>query len=470
MEPGRLTLELFDLSVPLLDSPAALKEMLALWGSRQGVIIDTSADEGGRVFVGAGPFEVLRVIAGKAVRETARGRFAMEGNPYRALGRRIQSFRLDGRAASFLCGAVGNLDYEMARHLERLPLKNNSSSARLMLFDRMIAHDPRKAKTELAALIPRGDRAARRAAAGMAEKLSGLLRRASPAGKRRSVKIPDRLPEMNGVLGRENFLRGVRRLKEHIRAGDIFQGVLSERFELAVRTDPWTAYRALAFVEPSPYLFFIKDGAEYLIGASPERLIKAENGLALNCPIAGTRPRGDTPRRDRLLERSMRRSPKERAEHLMLVDLARNDLGRVCAPGSVKVREFMKVRRLSGVMHLVSEVEGRLNETSAWEALAASFPAGTVSGAPKIRAMELIAELESSPRGFYAGAVLQHDFSGNLDSCIAIRSMSIVRDHAVLQAGAGVVADSRPEKEYQEVLNKLLSLRRALALAESWSS
>lgn len=470
MEPGRLTIELFDLGISRLDAPAALKALLSQRGSEQGALIDTSADAGGRVFVGAAPFEVLSVINGRAVRETARGRFPLAGNPYQALGKRIQSFRVEERAPSFLCGAVGNLDYEMSRHLERLPLKDDGSSARLMVFDTMIVHDLRRAKTELAALIPKGNAAARRGAATLAEKLSVSLRRVSPAGAVPAARPPKILADMKGASGRDIFCAGVRKLKEHIRAGDIFQGVLSERFEIAVHADPWTVYRALAFVEPSPYLFFIKNGSEHLIGASPERLIKAENGLALNCPIAGTRPRGGTLRQDRLLERAMRRSPKERAEHLMLVDLARNDLGRVCSPGTVKVREFMKVRRLSSVMHLVSEVEGRLGKTSAWEALAASFPAGTVSGAPKIRAMELLSSLERTQRRFYAGAVVQHDFSGNLDSCIAIRAMSLSKGKAVLQAGAGVVADSRPEKEYQEVLNKLLSLRRALALAESWSS
>ena len=199
------------------------------------------------------------------------------------------------------------------------------------------------------------------------------------------------------------------------------------------------------------------------MGASRERLVRVVGGIARNCPIAGPRPRGRTRARDRRLEAEMRGSEKECAEHLMLVDLARNDLGRVCAPGSVAVEKFMVTRRFSNVMHLVSEVEGRLDAgKTAWDALVASFPAGTVSGAPKVRAMEIIAGLERAPRGFYAGAVVQADFAGNLDSCLAIRSLELEGDRVVLQAGAGIVADSRPAAEWNEVMDKLAGLRRAV--------
>jgi anthranilate synthase component 1 len=272
---------------------------------------------------------------------------------------------------------------------------------------------------------------------------------------------------MTPTLGKERFLAAVRKLKEHIRAGDIFQAVLSETFHVKTAASPARLCRLLAGLGAPPYLFWLKDGQRHLIGASPERLIKVENGRALNCPIAGTRPRGATRAKDLAFERALLKSPKERAEHLMLVDLARNDLGRVSAPGTVKVRDFLSVRRFPNVMHIVSEVEGVLERgKTAWQALAASFPAGTVSGAPKVRAMELLSGFEISPRGFYAGAVLQHDFSGNLDSCITIRAMGLEKGTARLQAGAGIVADSNPEREHQEILNKLLSLRRALVLAE----
>jgi anthranilate synthase component 1 len=261
-------------------------------------------------------------------------------------------------------------------------------------------------------------------------------------------------------------MKGVRRIKELIGEGDMFQCVLSERFETKSAADPLAVFRSLERESRSPYLFLLKDGREHLVGASPERLVEVDGRKVYNSPIAGTRPRGGDARRDQLLERALRRSPKERAEHLMLVDLARNDLGRVSLPGSVRVRELMRVKRFSHVMHLVSEVEGRLGRgVPAWEALAAGFPAGTVSGAPKVRAMERLARLEPVARGFYAGALVQYDFTGNLDSCIAIRTMSLCGGRAVLQAGAGVVADSDPAREYREVLNKLRELRWALAHA-----
>ncbi len=449
-----LSVARFDLELSGLD-PATCLERLLRPGLR-GFLIEKN--EGGvrRAWLGAEPFEMLTVERGRAWSQVRGRRRALPGNPFRALGRRLAEFRARGGQA-FDGGAVGLLGYEMVRHLERVPVRPERYEAVVMLFDQVVVVEDGRAS--LRALV--SDAAGRRRAAARAGELRELLRWAGPVADWPISKRP--LPAVGGA-GRAAFLRGVSRLKSHIRAGDIFQAVLSDDFHARVAAGPIAAYRAVRAANPTPYLFLLMGGDDAVMGASPERLVRVVGGLARNCPIAGTRPRGDTPLRDRALERELRSSDKERAEHLMLVDLARNDLGRVCAPGTVKVARFMRTRRFSNVMHLVSEVEGRLDAgRTAWDALAASFPAGTVSGAPKVRAMEILAGLERRPRGFYAGAVIQHDFSGNLDSCLAIRSLSLSKGgRARLQAGAGIVADSDPAAEYREVQHKLAGLRRAL--------
>jgi anthranilate synthase component 1 len=461
---SRFSVETFPLGAADFDAPAALEAA----SGAQGFMMEKAGPGGGTVVLGTESFERLRIKAGRLMAETARGRRQIPGNPFWALGQRLAEFRAAGRVPAFETGAVGYLDYEIVRNLERLPPKAYPEEALMMLFDGLVCADRVRGRTEFVALLPsgRGKSAARLKARATARRWGNIL--ATVPRRRAEIVLPPKtLAPMAGTMGKARFIAAVRRLKEHIRAGDIFQAVLSDTFHVKTAASPALLCRTLGHLGAPPYLFWLKDGGRHLIGASPERLIKVENGMALNCPIAGTRPRGADAASDRALERAMKRSPKERAEHLMLVDLARNDLGRVCAPGTVKVKEFLNVRRLPNVMHLVSEVEGRLEKgKTAWQALAASFPAGTVSGAPKVRAMELLAELEPRPRGFYAGAVLQHDFSGNLDSCITIRAMGLQDGTARLQAGAGIVADSNPAREYQEILNKLLSLRRALALAE----
>jgi anthranilate synthase component 1 len=300
----------------------------------------------------------------------------------------------------------------------------------------------------------------RRRAKKLAAELKGVLRGAGP------VAVPaasGRLLPMEARRGRARYLKSVAKIKTHIVAGDVFQAVVSDSFSARVSGGPFAVYRAVRAANITPYGVCLLDGERAWIGATPERLVRVVDGLARNCPIAGTRPRGRTRMQDQRLEKQMRASEKECAEHLMLVDLARNDLGRVCAPGSVSVSRFMLTRRFSNVMHLVSEVEGRLDKgRTAWDALVASFPAGTVSGAPKVRAMEIIAGLEREPRGFYAGAVVQADFSGNIDSCLSIRSLELEGDRVRLQAGAGIVADSSPAAEWNEVMDKLAGLRKAL--------
>ena len=266
---------------------------------------------------------------------------------------------------------------------------------------------------------------------------------------------------------RERFEAQVRAAKEYIAAGEIYQVVLSQRFEADVAADPFTVYRALRHVNPSPYMYFIRMGGVSLVGSSPEMLVRVEGSHVETHPIAGTRPRGRSADEDLRLAEELKRNEKERAEHVMLVDLGRNDIGRVCAYGSVRVPQFMGLERFSHVMHLTSIVEGTLAEDrDRLDALVSCFPAGTVSGAPKVRAMQIIKELEPAGRGVYAGAVGYLDFAGNLDFCIAIRTVVMTGRTAFVQAGAGIVIDSNPSAEYEETRDKARALLHALDLAQ----
>ena len=263
-----------------------------------------------------------------------------------------------------------------------------------------------------------------------------------------------------------DFEAAVNKAKELIYEGDIFQVVLSQRFTLSFEGDAFNLYRALRQVNPSPYLFYLEFDPVVLIGSSPEVLVRVEDHLAELLPIAGTRPRGATPEEDQQLAEELLADPKERAEHLMLVDLGRNDLGRVCTLGSVQVDRYAYIERYSHVMHIVSAVSGQLPQnTRTLDVLKACFPAGTVSGAPKVRAMEVIDTLEPARRGIYAGAVGYVDYSGNMDTCIAIRTMVVRGQDVFIQAGAGIVADSDPEREFVETVNKARALKQALLVA-----
>jgi anthranilate synthase component 1 len=269
-------------------------------------------------------------------------------------------------------------------------------------------------------------------------------------------------------MAREAFEAGVRTIKEHIAAGDIYQAVLSQRFEADVTAEPLTVYRALRHVNPSPYMYFIRMGGLAIVGSSPEMLVRVEGPHVETHPIAGTRPRGASDEEDLRLGEELKRNEKERAEHVMLVDLGRNDLGRVCQYGTVKVPQYMALERYSHVMHLVSTVDGKLaDDRDHLDALVACFPAGTVSGAPKIRAMQILSDLEPTRRDIYAGAVGYIDFAGNLDFCIAIRTITMRDRRARVQAGAGIVADSNPASEYEETRDKAKALLQALTMAEA---
>jgi anthranilate synthase component 1 len=283
----------------------------------------------------------------------------------------------------------------------------------------------------------------------------------------KSVRADSEPVSISSNVTRDQFEANVRTAKEYIAAGDIYQVVLSQRFETKFDADPFMAYRALRHVNPSPYMYFLRMGGRAIVGSSPEMLVRVEGDVMQTHPIAGTRPRGRNEEEDQRLAEELKRNEKERAEHVMLVDLGRNDLGRVATYGSVKVPTYMTLERYSHVMHLVSIVEGRLSEKhDRLDALVACFPAGTVSGAPKVRAMEIIAELENRRRGVYAGAVGYLDFAGNLDFCITIRTVVIEDGRAYVQAGAGIVADSNPAAEYEETRDKARAVIQALELAQ----
>ena len=274
---------------------------------------------------------------------------------------------------------------------------------------------------------------------------------------------PLQLSDLKANFSRGDFEGAVREAKEHIVAGDVIQVVLSQRFSGEISGEDFSLYRNLRSVNPSPYMFYLNFGDVKLIGASPEILVRLTDGKIELRPIAGTRPRGATPEEDKALEKDLLADPKESAEHIMLVDLGRNDVGKVAAPGSVKVPRLMEIERYSHVMHIVSRVEGLLKpETDCFGLFMSAFPAGTVSGAPKIRAMEIISELESSPRGPYAGAVGYFGFNGNMDFCITIRTITILKNRLSIQVGAGIVYDSSPENEYEETLRKAGAMFKAI--------
>jgi len=395
-------------------------------------------------------------------------------DPVRLLRDELVPLRVHGEAElpPFFGGAVGYFGYGVARWSERLPdshSANGMPDAKLLFIDNVIAFDHLKQKLYVIANAFTDDaRDAEEILRDMRERIETTVARlrgsrADVAEITGATATLDETPSCS----RSEFEDMVRRAQDEIAAGEVFQIVLSQAWTIDYPTsEALTLYRALRSVNPSPYMYLLRTKECTLVGASPEMLVKVEHGDARTRPIAGTRPRGESRESDESLERDLLADPKERAEHLMLVDLGRNDLGRVCRSGSVNVEGYARVERYSHVMHIVSDVTGRLrSDRTPIDAFLSCFPAGTVSGAPKIRAMELIDELESSRRNAYAGAVTYVGFSGNLDSCIAIRTICLKDDVAVVQAGAGIVYDSVPEREYEETVNKAAALKRAIAIA-----
>ncbi len=375
-----------------------------------------------------------------------------------------------GGLPRFHGGMVGYLSYEVARHFEKLPSPENDPlglpESVFMLADTILVFDHLTHKIKVVSHAHLNG-SVEKAYQEATDKIDSLVQRLRQPIAVETPPITSTKYDVTSNISPTEYAAIVSQAKEYIYNGDIIQAVMSQRFARQTEASPFAIYRALRSINPSPYMYYLQLDDCHIVGASPELLVRVEDGTVSNHPIAGTRPRSKDTAQDKALEEELRNDEKERAEHLMLVDLARNDIGRISEPGTVTVTQLMDIERYSHVMHLVSHVQGKLRgEFSQYDALRACFPAGTVSGAPKIRAMEIIADLEPDKRGPYAGAVGYFDFSGNLDTAIAIRTIVIKNGVAYVQAGAGIVADSVPEKEYQESVNKAQALLNAIAQAE----
>jgi anthranilate synthase component 1 len=424
-------------------------------------------------FLGKDPFLILRGRDGETAVERAGATTTVETPFIQTLRELMSSFQspfVQG-LPRFTGGAVGYLSYDTAAWFEPAVAREGDRDARrdesgFMLFDTVLAFDHVQHRILLIANARiSGDEELQALYQFACAKIEFLERELE-----RALSLPKGAPgppvNLESNFTQPAFEAIVRKAKEHIAAGDIYQVVLSQRFSADVGVDPFTVYRALRHVNPSPYMFFIRMGDRSIVGSSPEMLVRVEGRHAVTHPIAGTRPRGRNEEEDQRLAEELKRNEKERAEHVMLVDLGRNDLGRVCEYGTVRVPTFMALERYSHVMHLVSVVEGQLSdERDRLDALVSCFPAGTVSGAPKVRAMQIIGELEPTRRGIYAGAVGYLDFAGNLDFCITIRTIVLEGGRAWVQAGAGIVADSNPTAEFEETRDKARAMVRALELA-----
>jgi len=375
----------------------------------------------------------------------------------------------------FCGGAIGYLSYETVTRFEELPSPDRAPlglpESLFMFVDTLLIFDHVTHKIKVLSHVHLdGDIA--EAYQKAVDKIDNLVERLNqplkPSRQMNAATRPTSESRLSSNFSKEGFEESVLKIKQYITAGEAIQVVLSQRLAQSTVADPFEIYRALRTINPSPYMFFLDFADFYLVGASPEILVRVEDGVVITRPLAGTRPRGKSLAEDAMLEQELRSDEKERAEHIMLVDLGRNDIGRVSEPGTVEVSELMEVERYSHVMHLVTHVQGKLRHNlSAFDALRACFPAGTVSGAPKIRAMEMIAELEPEKRGPYAGAVGYFSFSGNMDMAIAIRTMVVTKGIAYTQAGAGIVYDSVPEREFEETMNKARALLKAINQAES---
>jgi anthranilate synthase component 1 len=441
-------------------------------------------------FLGADPFLQFAAYENEVVLTTGVEvrRYSVD-DPLKELERQLGPFRSVDLAElpRFCGGAVGYAGYDVVRYSERLPHAPQDDRGLPDLFfafyDRMVVFDHinktiavvAMARTRKSDIADAKDAPASKSLAASYDdacrRVDELVEQLEQEGA--ELKLSDLDVESNPTRGfRSNFAQddfeaAVEKCKAYIRAGDIFQVVISQRLELETTARPLDIYRALRVVNPSPFLFYLRTPETFLVGSSPEIMVRVEDGVVTNRPLAGTRPRGRGEDEDRRLAEELLADPKERAEHIMLVDLARNDVGRVAAYNTVTLSDVMAIERYSHVMHITSNVTGRLAPgKTAFDALRACVPAGTVSGAPKVRAMQIIDELEPLRRGPYAGAVGYIDFTGNMDTCIALRTLVLKGKTAYLQAGAGIVADSVPSREYEETLNKAKGLLKAIEVAE----
>jgi anthranilate synthase component 1 len=457
-------------------TPAAA--FLRVAQGRRRVFLLESVEGGERLarysFIGWDPFLIVRG-KGNSVRSESQGEIVREEasglDKLRQVSRKFRPVILPD-LPPFVGGGVGYFSYDLIRQFEKLPCKAADDleidDYQVMYFSTLLAFDHLRHRIHIITNIFND-----RENQGLEAKYQDALLRIEQIEKRLAVPISlpspapsEAVPEPQSNLSESKYYANIEHAKSLIRAGDIFQVVLSQRFAMKISCDPFDIYRALRFINPSPYMFFLRMDNLHLIGSSPEMLVKVRDGRVEYGPIAGTRPRGKTPEEDARLSRELLADEKERAEHIMLVDLGRNDLGRVCNFGSVRVTDLMRIEKYSHVMHLVSSVEGELrSDLDCFRALESCLPAGTVSGAPKVRAMEIIEDLEPCRRGVYGGAVGYVDFSGNLDTCIALRTLVIKDGIAYIQAGGGIVADSQPIREREESINKASALIRAVKFA-----
>jgi anthranilate synthase component 1 len=455
-------------------------------------------------FLGSQPSRSIRSWGKKVeIRDNEEGTHLVETeNPFEVLKKEIIAYKpvdVPG-LPRFYGGLVGYIGYDMVRFFERIP-DNNKPGLELpdmffMVTDTVIIFDSLRGKMKVVSNAHINNKSPEKAYREAEKKIDIIIERlrnpklrkknkparskSSDVSYATSIPLPELLPNNrlkrqpsiskfeSSFFTKEAFESAVRKGKDYIVSGDAIQVVMSQRFERELTIDPFDIYRALRIINPSPYMYYLNTGDATLVGSSPEILVRLEGRKILVRPIAGTRKRGETEDEDNALEEELKNDPKEIAEHIMLVDLGRNDVGRVSETGSVKVTELMGIERYSHVMHLVSNVEGTLkNELDAFDVLGACFPAGTVSGAPKVRAMEIIEELEPIRRGPYAGAVGYLSYSGNMDTCITIRTLIIKGNKVHVQTGAGIVADSIPEREFTETINKALGMMRAVDMAET---
>ncbi len=462
----------------LADFDTPLSAFLKICGGEFSYLLE-SVEQGENLgsysFLGSSPSLVIK-SKGKKIKVERNGKteeYEFKKDPIEEVKTIMSRFKFVGNESlpRFCGGLVGYIGYDTVRFFEDLPDNNPEEHVipdmHLILTDTILIFDhvDHKIKIVSNAIIENSPEDAYDNACVKIDAIKKKLK--TPLDKPKKNECFAGSKEIESNFSKKDFCEAVEKTKEYIKAGNIIQLVLSQRFKKHTDADAFSIYRKLRSINPSPYMYYLKFGDYKLIGSSPEILVRCEDGLVEVCPIAGTRPRGKTEEEDKVLEKELLADPKEIAEHIMLVDLGRNDIGRVCDYASVKAKEIMRIERYSHVMHMVSDVEGRLSkEKDMYDLIRATFPAGTVTGAPKVRAMELIDELEPVRRGPYAGCVGYIGFSGNLDMCITIRTIVMKEKDAYIQAGAGIVLDSDPEREYQETVNKAMAMKKAIEAAE----
>ena len=462
-----------------IDTPISIYQKVTQ-GSNVGYLLESV--EGGKhlarySFIGFDSFLDFNYSNGKAVVTTEDEiDRVISGLPMETLRKVLEQYQgpIMEELPRFYGGAVGYFGYDIVKYYENIPINNpdelDLADSSFIFTKVVLIFDHVQHKLKIVVNTKASDTKTEeysKAIELINETIRKIRDQTHLANNEQQVSAN---VKVHSNTSKEEFVNRVEKAKEYIKQGDIFQVVLSQRFETELTSHPFEVYRNLRSINPSPYLYYLDLGETKIIGSSPEMLVRVEEEVVNSCPIAGTRPRGKNQQQDLLMEQELLGDEKEKAEHLMLVDLGRNDLGKVCDYGSIKLRDFMSVERFSHVMHLVTNLEGRLKKgIDGLEALQSAFPAGTVSGAPKIRAMQIIEELEGTARSIYAGAIGYLSFTGNLDTCITIRTLVVRNNKVYIQAGAGIVADSNPQKEYEETINKAKALLKTLQLREAVS-